>query len=190
MRLIVLLGVLTALAAAGASGAQSGPFPGTKTAKDRTAWRAILHWPASCEEGWKPAPGAGIVVWRTSTGRRLVQVTCSLAAYQGTFMLYLVDASRDVTGPLGLLAYRDPGSGRPTVTRETQILGLASFAPGTGRLTILDKFRGIGDCGIYSTFRLAGDRFVPVEVRAKTRCDGRYGGGPTRWPRLPLPHAP
>lgn len=34
--------VLLALAFAG-SAAAAGPFPGTRTAKDRAAWRAILH---------------------------------------------------------------------------------------------------------------------------------------------------
>ena len=63
---------------------------------------------------------------------------------------------------------------------------MTSFTPATGRLVVFDKSRGIGDCGIYSVFRLDGSRFVPAATRAKVACDGKSGGGPTRWPKLPL----
>jgi hypothetical protein len=52
---------------------------------------------------------------------------------------------------------------------------------------VFDKIRGIGDCGFYSVFKLTSDRFVPTEARAKTKCDGKGGGGPEHWPKLPLP---
>ena len=55
-----------------------------------------------------------------------------------------------------------------------------------GKLDLFDRARGIGDCGIYSVFRFNGSRFVPVVARAKAACDGESGGGPTRWPKLPL----
>lgn len=178
-----------ALAAVFASGAAAaGPLPGTKTAKDRAAWRAILHWPKVCEETWEKAdPSAGVYTWKLSGGRRLVEVLCFRGAYQGVSMLYLVDSARKATGPLALRTYRDPGSGQPKVTNETRILGSLAFTPKTGILTVLDKFRGVGDCGIYSTFELTGNRFVTTEVRAKTACDGKPPYDPTRWPKLPLP---
>lgn len=191
MRGVALITVAVALVAAGAAGAaRTDSLPGTKTAADRAKWRAILHWPASCEEKWDVAMGAGIGTWRTSSDKRLVQVSCFLGAYQGTFMLYLVDAKRRATGPLVLVSYRDPGSGRPTLTRQKEILGVASFTPATGILTVLDKFRGVGDCGIYSTFRLKDDRFVPTEVRAKVACDGKPPYDARRWPKLPVPKGP
>ena len=93
-------------------------------------------------------------------------------------------------GPLSLRVYRDPGTGVPTPTRETVVLGTLLFSARTRTLAVTDRFRGLGDCGIYSTFRLAGDRFVPVSARAKTRCDGRPPYDGSRWPRLPLPAVP
>lgn len=171
-----------------AAAARADTLPGTKTSADRAAWRAILHWPNSCEKDWRLAgdpSGSGIAVWPASGGK-LVDVSCYLGAYQGTSMLYLVRARRS-SGALTLLIYRDPGSGVPTPSRRKQILGTLTFAPRTGILTVLDKFRGVGDCGIYSTFRLVNDRFAPVEVRAKTACDGKPPFDPRRWPRLPLP---
>jgi hypothetical protein len=109
-----------------------------------------------------------------------------LGAYQGTSQLFLVGPGGRRLGPLALVTYRDPGTGHPRVTRETVVLGTLAFSKGT--LTVLDKFRGLGDCGIYSTFRLVGDRFRTVEVRAKTACDGKPPYDPRRWRRLPTPH--
>jgi Protein of unknown function (DUF1176) len=113
-----------------------------------------------------------------------VAVSCILGAYQGTQRLWLLDAAGK-PAPATFHVYEDPGSGKPTAVRRRQLLGGIVFAPAGGRLTLLDKARGVGDCGIYSVFRLSGPRFVPVETRAKTACDGKLGGGPTRWPKLP-----
>ncbi len=186
----VLPFVLSAAIAASVATAAGGaaPFPGVKNAKDRAAWRAILHWPSSCEQSWRSGghpPTAGISLWRTSTPKRLVSVTCYLAAYQWTAMYYLVDAKRHVTGPMSFHIYIDPGSGKPTPRRETEILGVSGFTPRTGILDVFDKARGPGDCGIYSTFRLSVNRFVPVASRAKTACDGKPPYNPARWPKLP-----
>ncbi len=92
--------------ALGAPAALAGPLPGAATAGDRAAWRSILHWPGSCEAGWR------------ATG--------------------------------------------------TQGAGIALMSP-------------------VSTFRLAGDRFLPAGTRAKTACDGKPPYDPARWPRLATP---
>jgi hypothetical protein len=83
--------------------------------------------------------------------------------------------------------YVDPGNGVPRLQLTTSILGDLSFRPRSGRLTVLDKARGVGDCGIYSVFRLRAHAFMPIEARAKTACDGKPPFDPTRWPKLPLP---
>jgi hypothetical protein len=182
----VLRAALTLLVAA-AMGGGSSPLPGTASARDRAAWRALLHWPASCEASWRSSrtPGAGIGgVWTLAGGRRLVAVDCTLGAYQGTSMLYLLDAARRSTGPLVLRIYRDLGSGKPTAGRTTLVLGTLTFSTRTRTLTVLDKFRGVGDCGLYSVFRLSGERLVAVTARAKLACDGKPPYDPRRWPPL------
>jgi hypothetical protein len=184
-RALTLVAVAAAIAAS--SAAAAGPLPGTTTGKDRAAWRAILHWPTQCERDWQTGhpPTSGVQVWRLASGKRLVGVTCILGAYQGTQRLYLVDANRKVT-PLAFHIYEDPGTGKPTAMRKVEILGVLDFAAATGKLELFDKARGIGDCGIYSVFHFNGTAFVPVVTRAKVACDGKSGGGPTRWPKLPL----
>jgi hypothetical protein len=169
--------------------AQAAPLPGVKTRADRAAWRSLLSWPASCERAWTASgsPGAGIAVWPARRGAHLVAVSCFLGPYQGVSMLYLLPASGGAGGALRFRIYVDPGTGVPTVRSTTAILGVLTFHPRSGRLTVLDKARGIGDCGIYSVFRLRGAVFVPVQARAKTACDGKPPFNPRRWPKLPLP---
>ncbi len=174
---------------AGLAATQS--LPGSKTAKDRAAWRALLHWPTSCEKTWQQAGnpgGAGISVWKLNSEVRLVEVSCYLGAYQGTEMLFFARTDGRVSKALPLLIYEDPGSGTPKAHSRTMILGSMAFSVAKQRLTVLDKFRGVGDCGIYSTFGLTNDQFVPVEVRAKLACNGKPPYDPARWPKLPLPH--
>jgi Protein of unknown function (DUF1176) len=182
------IAVLAVAAVAVSSSAFAGsPLPGTRTANDRAAWRAIVRWPAACERTWQKDLGAGITVWRANSEVRLVEVSCLLGAYQGTGMLYFVRTDRRVDGPLPLLIYEDPGTGVPTARRRTVILGTIDFDARTERLTVLDKARGIGDCGIFSTFGLSDDRFVLLETRAKLACNGKPPFDPARWTKLPLP---
>jgi hypothetical protein len=171
------------------AGAWAEPLPGLSKPAHRAAWRALLHWPSSCERSWRQAGAAtaGIQAWRTSGGAHVVAVDCFLGAYQGASMLYVLSPSRKATGPIRLRIYEDPGNGAPKPRGRTTITGLVTFHPKNGRLTVFEKSRGLGDCGIYSVFRLRGGAFVPMVARAKTSCDGKPPFDPTRWPKLPLP---
>jgi hypothetical protein len=182
--------LVTAFAAVGlcCTSASAAPLLGTKTSADRAEWRSLLHWPTSCERSWRQsgAVGAGIDRWPAQGRTHLVAVECFEGAYQARSVIYLVGARRAVTGPMRFRIYVDLGNG-PKPRTQTAILGVLSFRPMSGRLTVLDKGRGIADCGIYSVFRLHAKAFVPVEARAKTACDNKPPFDPTRWPKLPLP---
>jgi hypothetical protein len=188
LRLFPVLAIIALTSLAGVAVAATS-LPGTKTEKDRAAWRAIVKWPKSCETSWKTGhlPISGIQTWKAPDGRTLVGVTCFEGAYQGSTMLYLVDAAKKSGGPQRLHIYEDPGSGKPTLMRDTTILGDLSYEPAHARLTVFDKFRGPADCGIYSTFRLTGGVFVPTTVHAKTACNGKPPYDPQKWPRLHVP---
>jgi Protein of unknown function (DUF1176) len=192
MRVLPVSIVIALLLAGTASAVSPGSFPGTKTAADRAEWHSTLKWSRSCERDWARAHAgsAGIVVYPTGTPRWLVAVTCSPGAYQGTHLLFLVDRGLNSTGPIPLHAYRDLGKGKPRPTRATRVLGTIDFNRETSRLVVIDKFRGAGDCGILSVFRLQNDRFYPLAVRAKLNCDGKGPFDPFRWPLLPLPQGP
>src|SRR5581483_3761973 len=156
-----------------------------ETKGDRAAWRRLLHWPSSCETAWRGQSGAGIAgVWPVGGGRHIVAVDCSLGAYQGTSMLFLLDASGRASGPLLLPIYVDKGSGKPQPTDATVVLGTLTFSRGSGILAVRDLARGVGDCGIYSTFKLRNIQLIPLASRAKA-CDGKPPLDPARWPKLP-----
>jgi 4-amino-4-deoxy-L-arabinose transferase-like glycosyltransferase len=161
------------------------PLP---AATDRAAWRSLLHWPESCESAWKATgtTGAGLSLYPARPGT-LVAVQCAPGAYQGDAMLFLVGGEGRIAGPLVADLYRDPGNGRPRLGKATVVLGELRFDRATSTLTVFDKARGIGDCGIYSRYRLAGGRLALIEARAKTDCDGKPPFDPTRWPKLPSP---
>jgi uncharacterized protein DUF1176 len=169
--------------------AQARPLPGVQTRADRAAWHSLVRWPASCERSWAKtgASGAGIQTWPAGHRVRLVAVRCFVGAYQAVSMLYLLPAHGTSGSALRFRIYVDPGSGVPRVHSTTAVLGVLSFDPRSGRLTVLDKARGVGDCGIYSVFGLRARAFVPLEARAKTACDGGPPFDPARWPKLPLP---
>jgi hypothetical protein len=169
--------------------ADAAPLPGVRTLADRAQWRSLLRWPASCERSWRKtrAAGARIDVWPARHGAHLVAVQCFRGAYQGLSMLYILPAHGPARDALRFRIYVDPGNGVPRVRTRTAILGDLSFRPTSGRLTIFDRARGLGDCGIYSVFRLRAGAFVPVEARAKTVCDAKAPFDPRRWPKLSLP---
>jgi hypothetical protein len=182
----ILIGLVTSTATA------ASPFPGTKSTADRAEWRKTLQWPSSCESDWRRGrePYSGIVLQPTATVRWFVQVVCVQGAYQSTQLLYLVDRGLNKVGPISLHTYRDLGKGKPTLVRERFILGTLDFNPRTGRLAVLDKFRGVGDCGIYSVFQLKKTYFIPRAIRAKLNCNGKGPYDPSHWPQLPAPHRP
>jgi hypothetical protein len=185
--LVAALFVAAALAAA--VGATAAPLPAAKTSHDRAAWRSILHWPKTCEQGWvsTATPGSGIDLTPAGAAGVLVAVECFPGAYQGDAMLYLARSRSQTTGPLVFQVYEDPGNGHPHLVRATTILGVLTFSKSTGTLIVLDKYAGLGGCGIYSTYRLESGRFVLAAARSKPDCDGKQPYAPQRWPKLPVP---
>jgi 4-amino-4-deoxy-L-arabinose transferase-like glycosyltransferase len=159
------------------------PLP---AATDRAAWHRLLHWPESCESAWKDTgtSGAGVALYPAAP-ETLVAVQCAPGAYQGDAMLYLAESGGRSIGPLVLDLYSDPGDGHPRLGKTTVVLGDLRFDRATGTLTVFDKARGVGDCGIYSRYRLAGGRLVLIDARAKTACNSEGPFDPARWPRLP-----
>jgi len=103
-----------------------------------------------------------------SDGRKLLELTCAMYAYQGTF------------------SYAWADSGEPVRDQDGNILSLLGW-PGldteTGALAWLSKARGVGDCGDYFVYQLEGDRFVQKEHRSRG-CDNNADEvpPPDQWP--------
>src|SRR5258708_30954674 len=90
-----------ALAAGAAASALAGPLPAAKTAHDRAAWRALLHWPAGCEQGWREShgSGAGLSVEPAGNGGQLALLGRDPPAYPGNTVVFFLDAAHPPTPP-------------------------------------------------------------------------------------------
>ena len=154
--------------------------PGTVAAEptDRAGWRARLHWPDACEEGFAVAEGrgTGVELYPLPGGRRLAQVACAPGAYQGTYVYHLVPPTGAVAGPLAFPDVVDSGEDasapRLTAERTTEVVGLPTFDTASARLHVLRRFRGVGDCGIALTYAFEQDAPTLTELRGKLACDG------------------
>lgn len=169
--------------------AASEPKPAPRP-HDRASWRAVLHWPEDCELAFRQtaAEGEGIEVDPLGPGRSLLQVRCAWGAYQGSQMYYLYDEMKrpSGTGPLDFEVRESPDDRSLVPATTPEVWGLPAFDPKTGALTVLDKFRGPGDCGTLATYRFDGGRARLVQLRAKTACDGQGAETPERWPEVPV----
>ncbi len=169
--------------------AAASPRRADLTREDRAAWRRRLAWPADCEDEFQatalPA-AAGLSIYPLAPGRSLVEVRCAWGAYQGSQMYYLYDETRQPRAEPLSFEVRESPDDRSLVKSETrEVAGLPTFDPRSRELSVLDKFRGPGDCGTLATYRFVDGRPRLVKLRAKVACDGRGAEEPERWPEIP-----
>lgn len=137
-----------------------------------------------CEDSFEQESASlGSQVYAVDEQTKLVQLQCSLAAYQGVYEYYLYSETnqRVQVKPLMLAGYipNDSGNFEP---QETRILaGLPDYNPEEKLLSIFTKGRGLGDCGTFAEYRLVGEKFELQEYRVKLECDGNYIE-PTEYP--------
>lgn len=115
----------------------------------------------------------------------LVIVRCAMAAYQGSYEFYLyTKTGRNVqVQPLFLTEFEADAAGQVVKRESRTIAGLPTYSASRRTLTILSKFRGVGDCGSFSRYRLEGNRLTLQEYRLKSQCDGKYVE-PAKYPRV------
>jgi hypothetical protein len=160
------------------------------TREGRQAWRRALPWPGECEEAFAAADPAhgGVTFHELARGRYLVQVDCAPGAYQGSQVYLLYDETRRPPAAR-LLTFRFPSSpdGERLEWSETaEVWGTPELNRAEGELTIFNKSRGPGDCGILVAYDFADGLPVLRELRAKLACDGRLANQPERWDEVPL----
>jgi hypothetical protein len=115
-------------------------------------------------------------VYPVSDGKYLVEVLCFLGAYQGNYEYFLYDrqASGVILKPLEFDIFEIDDSGKITKKQSNSIGGLTEFIPEKQELTILTKYRGLGDCGALAKYQWQQEEFKLLEYRIKNECDGIY----------------
>jgi len=173
------------------------PAPALKrtglTRADRPAWRQVLGWPADCEQAFQESSSvpeeAGVALYELAPGRSLVEVRCAWGAYQGSQVYYLYDETRRPPAvlPLTFEIRESPDEGALVKSESREIWGLPTFDPRARELSVLNKFRGPGDCGTLATYRFETSGVRLARLRAKIACDGEGAEEPEKWPEVPLP---
>lgn len=161
------------------------------TCADRKAWFAALRWPDDCEQAYEATAIRGspaIAFHALGKGRFIVDVECTLGAYQGYSIYLLLDES--VTPATHrLLEFRTYDAPRDGVLERrvtSELWGLATYDERTNTLTVFNRYRGIGDCGALATYDMRSGTPVVRTFRSKNRCDG-VAGPPERWPLVQPP---
>ncbi|MBV8771166.1 MAG: DUF1176 domain-containing protein [Deltaproteobacteria bacterium] len=156
---------------------------------ERGAWRGILHWPAQCESSFNypDANFGGIQFYQLGNNDYLAMVICTLGTYQGSQVFIRIHPygwlGQVRTILLKFAVLKEDGESELLhIDKTNQPWGVAEFQPATRHLTLLDRFRGVGDCGIWSVYAFPDHRTKLIAARAKLTCDGQKANQPATWP--------
>lgn len=162
------------------------------TYADRLAWRSRLNWPQDCEStfDYPDKAFAGLAFYGISEKHDLVQVTCTLGSYQGTYVFLLLDKSVSPAKStvLHFVSYEDSGEsgpGRLHKTQATELTGTPDFDQGSKQLRVIHKFRGLGDCGFLTSYSFSKGEPELTQLQDKLECDGK-AINPRDWKAVPL----
>jgi hypothetical protein len=161
------------------------------TYADRVAWRAELKWPQDCEDSfdYPDKSFAGLAFFELSANRYLVQVTCTLGSYQGTYTFLLLDESHSPSSArlLHFVDFEDSGEPGPNRLKKqivTELTGTPEFDVEKKQLRLINKFRGLADCGYMSTYSFTKEQPELILFQAKLECDKKGPFNPREWKKL------
>lgn len=117
----------------------------------------------------------GTVAHPLDDKQSVVLIPCSVHAYNTTFNLYLVEHETQQAERLSWAVY----SGF-TGWIATDRLSNVNFDTESGKLSMVHKGRGIGDCGMAGTWKWEEFAFKMVSFQAKDDCDGKD----SVWPQI------
>jgi hypothetical protein len=157
---------------------------------DRKAWRQIANWSGDCEEAYSATnagSSSGLRLHPLGGGKSLLEVICATGAYQGS-QEYFVVGGADKAQPLKFVTYEASGPDGETLVKKDamELTGLAEFDGARRELTVLNRYRGPGDCGSRAVYEIAPNKTTLKEFRAKVQCDGEGAEHPEQWPVVAL----
>jgi hypothetical protein len=160
---------------------------------DRVAWYSRLKWPQDCESmfDYPDKSLSGLTFYSLSDKRFLVQITCTLGSYQGTYSFVLLDesVSPSKSAVLSFTTFEDSGESGPNrlqKTQATELTGTPDFDRGTQGLRVVNKFRGLGDCGFLTVYDFSKGQADLMRVQGKLSCDGKGPFDPKDWKNIPI----
>ena len=184
----------------GAGTMPAGSGQVTPMPSDRDAWRALLEWPASCEEAYQAShvgTDAGLRFFELAPGLSLVEVVCAAGSYQPSQVYVRVDerSSSRVATLLRFTTYESPdGTSIEAVPAQAELWGQASVSPATRELSVLMLSRQLADCGIWTRYSVdteppelvAAASRLPCPVTPGSPAESTDGHAPHGWRPLRL----
>lgn len=191
--------LMAAASAQAADPTQQDPTQQDPTAQDPTAQdptpqslhaAGLLTLPEPCvvsrEELMHLAPDENVWIGALSETSWIAIALCEHHAYQSTEVALRVEA-RDGSMTSSVMAFPLWREGEetlwPYIGYQPWLTGLAGELA-EGRISLVYKGRGVGDCGERVTFDLRAPVARIVEYRAKFECDGNWIE-PEEWPAVP-----
>lgn len=115
-------------------------------------------------------------VFPLEQNKYLLEIICFRGAYQNNYqyLLYSQDQGKDFIKTLLLETWEIDQDGRTAKKLNSVQAGLAEYQSQEKVLTIVTKYRGLGDCGALGKYQLVNDQLKLVEYRVKAACDGHY----------------
>ena len=149
-------------------------------------------WDGECEQDNQASgAAAGVARQRLPDGSWLLRLDCGAGAYQGSFWAAQVwrQAGQWRAGVLvwPVAQARAGATGQPfTLTQEVVLSGDLALLPG-GKVEVLNRFRGLGDCGSRSAYEVKQGRVRFMVLAAVWVCPDTPASvpiGPPDWPIL------
>jgi hypothetical protein len=106
-----------------------------------------------------------IVVGQLDPGHRAFIVPCDKAPYNQNYVVYV-----EGNGVIEAQQFEYPKENGDW--RHGNSLDLGEFDAATGTITSLSRLSRLGNCGDSGIWRWSGFRFILLEYRSRTKCDG------------------
>ncbi|MEI6728335.1 MAG: DUF1176 domain-containing protein [bacterium] len=110
----------------------------------------------------------GDKVFKVNDNGFIVRIICNLSAYQGNYLIYYYNSQDNKITLQNFEIYNY----KKEKSTASGLLGYPNFDEKTLILTNFEKYRGLGDCGLYSKYKFENYKFILSEARLKVDCDG------------------
>jgi hypothetical protein len=163
----------------------------SSTAHDRHELYQTLHWSHLCEEGFRSGSfdaqkRTGITQYPLSPSQLLLQVSCGLGAYQGSFSYYFIDFNKKQVHPVPFKTVDFDEKNQVITDKTNELSGEVTFD--NGKLIVFAKARGAGGCGSQITYGFKDGQSYIIEARGQSCNTPIDGAGkladPANWPLL------
>lgn len=158
---------------------------------DRQHFRSLLKWSDECESGYEAGESsAGIDIYPENGQKYLIQVTCTLGAYQGYQQFYnlSLEGGKTTVKTLIFPIYEVVGNKKLKKELSADVWGVLNSPPTYKNLTIYRRYSGYGNCGTLTTYKITDGAVRAIKFRSEPDCESETASRDAdKWPVYPIP---